>query len=727
MRSAPSLRRLLLSLVFVPLAASGALDAQQVDHDRRWDEVVVIAAAEEKPIVAFLHFSNCPPKSTCAAFIELANHPANRRRMAGILFATRELAEGEDDSSVSVLAPDGTRIIRWQGIPDAAQFALMLTGIDQAAPHIVAAYRATQSGCSTDATRETALAFLALGYELKARPALESLRDSGTPEDRQLATIWLERLDARRAKRLPDEALLTKLTREGVTDRVRFEAWIALGDVLLVGLRADDALAAYAAAVQLAPDPSPQRQLALDARQRAELFAAPVRGIGSPGSIVTGRRTIWPRLLPKETTRVEYRLDETLVATSKKVPFAVSIDFGRLPKRRMLTVTAFGDHGRTIRASSSTVNDRADAFAIDIVEPSSPDLSGTVPVVVAVKVPQGRRIRSVIVEWDGRRIARFEAPPYETTLHVNQYQQGVLRAVARLEDGSELEDVLLVNSGSMTLESEVHLVEVPVFSEDDAPLVRDRVKIREDGKTLPVDRVIPASDSPLLVALLIDGSWSMTGNMLDVQEAAIRFVEGHVAPDDRVMVIGFDTQLRILWPTSDRSLVEHAILSIQAQGYTSLNDAMLGALLQLQAPGWRRALIVFSDGLDNASSFTAGDVGEVAKRSGVPVYVMSLQPEPPVGVPGLAMKSAHWVFAARTELMKLAWNSGGKAFDLASLENLDAIWNEIGRDLGRQSLVVYQPSPGARDWRALEVFDGARRLRAPSGLAVGAGNAGASP
>jgi len=91
------------------------------------------------------------------------------------------------------------------------------------------------------------------------------------------------------------------------------------------------------------------------------------------------------------------------------------------------------------------------------------------------------------------------------------------------------------------------------------------------------------------------------------------------------------------------------------------------------------------------------------------------------------MKSAHWVFAARTELMKLAWNSGGKAFDLASLENLDAIWNEIGRDLGRQSLVVYQPSPGARDWRALEVFDGARRLRAPTGLAVGARNAGDSP
>jgi VWFA-related protein len=546
-------------------------------------------------------------------------------------------------------------------------------------------------------------------------------------EDRQLATIWLECLDARRAKRLPDEALLRKFTREGVTDRVRFEAWTAIGELRLVSLRADDALAAFGSALQLAPDPSPERQRALDARDRAELSAAPVRGLGSPASIVTGRRTVWPRLLPAETTRVEYRLDEALVATSKKAPFAASVDFGRLPKRRVLTVTAIGERGRTLRTSSVTVNDRADAFSIDIVEPSVASLSGSVPVVVSVKLPQGRRIEEVSIEWNGRRVARFEAPPYETTLHVSQYEQGVLRAAVRLDDGSGLEDVLLVNSGSLTLESDVHLVEIPVYSEDGSPLVTERLKVKEDGKARPVDRVIPASDAPLLVALLVDASWSMTGNMLDVQEASLRFVEDHTSPDDRVMVIGFDTQLQVLWPTSDRALVEQSILSIHARGYTSLNDAMLSALLQLQAPGWRRALVVFSDGLDNASSFTAGDVSEVAKRSGVPIYVMSLQPEPPVGVPGLAMRNARWLFLARTELMKIARRSGGKAFDLGSLENLAGFFDEIGRDLERQSLVVYQPSRSARDWRTIEVFDGARRLRAPTGLAVGGEEPAAQP
>jgi VWFA-related protein len=422
--------------------------------------------------------------------------------------------------------------------------------------------------------------------------------------------------------------------------------------------------------------------------------------------------------VPEETARVEVRLDDRLVAVGKKAPFAVSVDFGRVPKPRLLRVTALSAKGVTLRDTSIRVNDRVDAFSVDIVEPSSPVLSGNVTVTVAVKVPQGRQVRSVVIEWNGTRVARLDAPPYVGAVTIRPDEQGVLRAAATLDDGAELEDVLLVNSGSMTLESDVQLVEVPVYSEGSEPLARERLKVREDGKDRTVDRVVPASEAPLLVALLIDASWSMTENMLDVQEAAIRFVEKHTTPRDRVMVIGFDTKLRILWPTGDRSRIERAILSIQAQGYTSLNDALLNALLQLQAPGWRRALVVFSDGLDNTSSFTAGDVSDVAKRSGVPIYVMSLRPAPPVGAPRLAMQSARWVFAARTELMKIAWNSGGKAFDLTSLQGLAAIWDEVGDDLGKQSLVVYHPASGAREWRAIEVFDGTKRLRAPSGIAV---------
>lgn len=702
----------------VSVTALAASDPGVVTVDSEWSRVIARAAAEEKPIVAFNHFQECPAWTPCGAFLTLVAHPVNQRRLAGVIFATRPFGEGEEDSSISVHRPDGTSLIRWMGIPDAAKFARILTGLEEATAHIVAAHRSSSGGRDSEATRESVLALLAFGYELKARPILEAMRDAGTAENRQLGTLWLDRLDALRSNRLPDEDLLATLARDGVTDRVGFEAWMATGDVRFVTRRIDEAVIAYDKAAELSASNSSQRQIALESRQRAEHLILPILGLGSPGAVVTGRRTIWPRLLPKDVARVEYRLDGDLVAAAKKTPFATSVNFGRLPKRHVLKMTALDRRGVLLHETSVVVNDRGDAFSVEIVEPSGTALSGVTDVVVAVKVPHGRHVEGVAVDWNDRRVARLTSPPYQARVIVKSGEQGVLRATARLQDGSELEDVRLVNSEGMTLESDVHLVEIPAYAEGGTVVTRETVTIKEDGSARKVDRVIPASDTPLLVALLIDASWSMTENMLDVQEAAIRFVERNIADDDRVMVIGFDTEVRILWPTRERDLVQRAILSIQARGLTSLNDAMITALLQLQSPGWRRALVVFSDGLDNRSTFSAGDVTEVARRSGVPIYVLSLRPAPPTGVPGLAMRSARSVFTARTELMRIGWSTGGKAYDMRSLEKLESIWNEIGQDLQKQFLVVYRPAPGGEEWRSIEVFDGRKRLRAPSGLAV---------
>ncbi|MBI2213280.1 MAG: VWA domain-containing protein [Acidobacteria bacterium] len=713
-----------MSFVIVAVAlamATGApvlASSQSRAADSSWDETVARAMAEAKPIVTFAHFPECPNGSACEAFIKLAGHPASQRRLAGVIFGTRVLDDGEEDASVAVHGPDGTRLIRWTGIPDALEFSKMLSSIEEAVPHIVTSYRASLTGSTPEATRESALALLAFGYELRARPILESMRDSDDAENRQLAAIWLERLDALRAKRLPAEALLEELARDGSSQRVRFEALMATGEVRLATGRIDDAVVSFSQAFELSSDPSRERQLAYDARLRAEQAASPLRGLGGSGAVVTGRRTFWPRSVPSHTARVEYRLDGRLIATSTTAPFAASFGFGRLPRRHELRVTARDKHGASLRVTSVVVNDRVDAFSVRIVEPSSATLSGTVDVVVAVSVPHGLRVDRVVVEWNGERVAKLHAPPYHARVTIKPQEQGVLRAAVGLEDGTELEDVRLINAESMTLESDVHIVEVPVYSGDGSALRRETLTIKENGQSRPVDRVIQPSDAPLLIALVIDASFSMTENMLDVQEAAIRFVEQNIEDEDRVMVIGFDTQVRILWPTRDRSLIQRAILSIEARGYTSLNDAMLTALLQLQAPGWRRAMVVFSDGLDNASKFTAGDVTDVARRSGVPIYVLSLRPAPPVGVPGLAKKSAHWIFAARTELMRIAGSTGGKAWDMTSLARLESIWNEIGDDLQRQYLVAYQPASSEKEWRSIEILDGGKRLRAPSGLAV---------
>lgn len=152
---------------------------------------------------------------------------------------------------------------------------------------------------------------------------------------------------------------------------------------------------------------------------------------------------------------------------------------------------------------------------------------------------------------------------------------------------------------------------------------------------------------------------------------------------------------------------------------------MIIALLQIQSTGSRRALVVFSDGLDTSSVFSAGDVAEVARRSGVPVYVLCLAPAigpqgPRSGRNAVMVPSAHEiVYLAQRSLKNLSRSSGGKAFDLQSLDELESIWGEIGEDLRRQSLVIYRTKPVGSEWRPLEVaLKGGGRLRAPSGVYV---------
>jgi VWFA-related protein len=202
----------------------------------------------------------------------------------------------------------------------------------------------------------------------------------------------------------------------------------------------------------------------------------------------------------------------------------------------------------------------------------------------------------------------------------------MLRAVLRLDDGSETEDVLLANSGAMLFETGAHLVEVPAYFGSAKPSPKD-VAVKEAGAARKVEQVIAPQDAPLQLALLIDASSSMTEHMLDVQEAAARFVADNVAPRDKTMVVAFDASARIVAPwTNDRKAIESSILRLTPGGGTAVYDALITALLQLQASGSRKGVVVFSDGIDVSSVFSSGDAAEVARRAGVPIYVLALTP-----------------------------------------------------------------------------------------------------
>ncbi len=635
----------------------------------------------------------------CKEFLASMQHPAVVRHLDSLDFRV-EAAPAGAGSSLAVEDAAGNVVVRWFDVPDRQVLGKILVLLDGAKPYL-------DAGNAYDPP----LAALALGNATRGRALLEELRRSPEAEPRELATVWLAKLDG-----MKDPAVVAALARDGATPRVRFEASIAMVRTHLMNSRIPEATTAADAALEAARSPE-ERKIARLTRQYVEERRSTVLGAGRIAELVYGKRTLQPRSLPKNTARLELRLDGKLVATAKRAPFAATVNFGRIPKRQVLEMAALDRGGKVLHRLNVVLNERS-VSAIAIVEDGS-EMSAT------VRAPHGVAAEEVLFEWNGTPLAKFTAPPYRAPLRIGAGEPGVLRAVVRFDDGTEAEDARLMNAGSGTLTSDVHLMEVPVYFETRVPAASE-LQVRERSQSRRVERIVAASEAPLRVALVLDSSFSMVPHLFDLQEAALRFVEKNLDARDETMVVGFGMSVDVLRPTRDRAAIERAVLALRAAGPTPLHDALVQALLDLQVGGSRRALIVFSDGMDTSSVLRVQDVEEVARRVGVPIYVLSflvpLPPEParPGRTSVMQPSNAEIVYGARRELVTLSKRSGGKAFSLRSLEGLSDIWNEIGADLRKQSLVLFRTEPGAEDeWRTIEVSakDGGT-LRAPAGVYV---------
>jgi Ca-activated chloride channel homolog len=129
----------------------------------------------------------------------------------------------------------------------------------------------------------------------------------------------------------------------------------------------------------------------------------------------------------------------------------------------------------------------------------------------------------------------------------------------------------------------------------------DDFEIFEDGVKQDIAYFAPV-DTPVSVALLIDTSRSTVFNLVDIQDAAIAFLDS-MRTGDQALVVTFADEVAVLAePTSDRELLRRAIRSARPGGGTRVYDAVDFALKdRLAALPGRKAVILFSDGVDNAS------------------------------------------------------------------------------------------------------------------------------
>jgi Ca-activated chloride channel family protein len=151
------------------------------------------------------------------------------------------------------------------------------------------------------------------------------------------------------------------------------------------------------------------------------------------------------------------------------------------------------------------------------------------------------------------------------------------------------------------------LVQVPVVVSERggryvSDLTRNDFTIFEDGVKQNID-FFGSVEQPFSVALLLDSSGSTESALEQIKSAAMAFV-GNLRPHDRVMIVSFNDSVEVLSElTNDTAKLNAAIRSIKSGEFTQVYEAVYTAVWErLRDIEGRKAVIVFSDGVDTASS-----------------------------------------------------------------------------------------------------------------------------
>jgi VWFA-related protein len=238
-------------------------------------------------------------------------------------------------------------------------------------------------------------------------------------------------------------------------------------------------------------------------------------------------------------------------------------------------------------------------------------------------------------------------------------------------------------------------------------LGRDAFTLYEDGKPQPIS-VFRADDVPVSLGILIDNSGSMRRLRAKVEAAALACVRAS-NHDDEVFVVNFADKARVDVPlTTDIAEIERGIARVDSIGGTALRDALdLGTrYLAEKGSRQRKAILVISDGKDNASTTRVDQIRREAEKLDIVVYAVGLATEEEDG--SISRSGRH-------ELDDLAELTGGVAYYPRSLEELDAVALGIARQIRSQYTLGYRPADRSLDgsYRKLRVV-----ARGPERLTV---------
>jgi len=267
---------------------------------------------------------------------------------------------------------------------------------------------------------------------------------------------------------------------------------------------------------------------------------------------------------------------------------------------------------------------------------------------------------------------------------------------------------LNVHPGAM-IRVNVDLVLVPVTVTDPmnrlvTGLEKEDFQVFENNSKQEI-RSFASEDAPVSIGIIFDLSGSMSSKLVRARESILQFIRT-ANPQDEFFVIGFNDRPELIEDfTSSVEDIEAQLATRRAGHRTALLDAIYYGVAKMKdARHQRRALLVVSDGGDNRSRYTEGEVRAQIREADVEMYAIGIFD---------AYAATPEEIAGPLLLNDLAEETGGRLFRVDDLSEMGDIAEKVSIELRNQYVIGYKPWNLTRDgkWRKVKV-----KINPPQGL-----------
>ena len=193
------------------------------------------------------------------------------------------------------------------------------------------------------------------------------------------------------------------------------------------------------------------------------------------------------------------------------------------------------------------------------------------------------------------------------------------------------------------------------------------------------------------VFILFDTSNYMYHGFVFAQDAITDFIRS-MASEDKIAFYSYSRDLsRATTLTLNRFDVIHGVRSTVAGDDAALYNCLLLTVQDAAPLRGRKAIVVFSNGPDNASSVPPEDVAELAQSTGTLIYIISTE-------------AAQQEPVSTAAFERVSRDTGGKAYFANNWRDEQKAFSSIKEDLAHLYTLSYYPAPNPNTgWRSITV------------------------